>query len=46
MDPELEDIELFNFNKNDDDDLNNLAIKVRNEKRLQWGTFYSFDDEG
>ena len=42
---ELEDIELFNFDKNYDDNLNEIAEQVKISKNFRWGSFYTYDEE-
>ena len=44
---DLEDIELFDFGSSEKyrDNLGNLAQIVVDKKILQWGTFYTFDEE-
>ena len=42
---ELEDIELFDFTKEYDDNLNDVAKQVEKTGTLNWGTFYTFDEE-
>jgi hypothetical protein len=41
---ELEDISLFNFDLSYQDNLNKLATITKESHRLQWGTFYTFDE--
>lgn len=44
---ELEDVEIFDFENREKykDGLNEIAMLVANHKSLQWGTFYTFDEE-
>ncbi|MEY4904852.1 MAG: hypothetical protein RLZZ292_2667 [Bacteroidota bacterium] len=42
---ELEDVKKFNFNLNHNDNLNEIAQKVKESQKLHWGTFYTFGED-